>query len=471
MADSKQIKLQVPPENPYNEQAVKRYIFNETGNIMLASTELNGEQVPESVRDVFSEVAVFFAAMTKAISTTINPDTKKPYSLYNYEALQNVIDGSGLFIHVTEEDILHKSQSFGMSFSKELIEGLLGLATGAGALSFAQGMISSMGSAGLKIGESSSSDKSKVANIIFVCEYLLGMPVVSAIVVYCDMKTNKQAFNIGPCFKESSTSTSLTMHKDTYMFVTPKFIKTYAGDLESVTTDQDFLEFVDYLQALVLGTPIISAVQVLGDSNDEPAPSELTVGKTYVILGTYLDNKGDSSKVKVAWLGPNDTTPGAAVTNAQVQNNIISFSPSENDTPTAIGIYFNVGSSSAPQWKLAVATPSIYTTTSNATISLSPSSVSMPKANTGAAATKIVSATLSNATGLVLDGMKGQAVINGSGSSSLSVDADSSSSVKAVYHKQTTPTAANATVTVTFKTKKGSSSGPDITATFDFDIT
>jgi hypothetical protein len=472
MADKKQqqVKLQIPPANPYNEQAVKRYIFNETGNIMLASTELNGEQVPESVRDIFSEVAVFFAAMTKAISTTINPETKKPYSLYNYDALQNVIDGSGLFVHVTEEDIEHKTQSFGMQFSKELIEGLLGLATGTGALSFAEGMISSMGKAGLKIGESSSSDKSKVANIIFICEYLLGMPVVSAMVVSCDMKENKQAFNIGPCFKESSTSLSITMHKDTYMFVTPKFIKNYAGDLESITSDQQFLEFVDYLQALILGTPIISSVQILGSSNDDPAPSELVVGKTYVILGTYLNNKGDSTNVKVAWLGPNNTTPGAPVTNAQVQNNIISFSPTANSNPAAIGVYFKTKAN--PKWTLAVATPSVYTTKSTATITLSPSPVSMTKTASGATATKSVTATLAHAAGLTLDGMvSGSETITGSGASTLKVKPDTGSSVSVVYSKLGTPVVATATVTVDFKTKKGSAAGPNVTGTFDFHIT
>lgn len=353
--NSQTSQLVIPQPDPFNVQAVKQYIFNETGNIMIASTATGSETIADSVRDIFSEVAVFFAAMTKAISTSIDPTTNLPYSLYDYNAIQNVVDGSGLFIHVTEEDIVHNTKSYGATFSKELIEGLLGLALGGGALSFAQGMISSIGSAGLKIGGNSESSDNKVANIVFICEYLLGMPVVSAMVVSCDAKQNSQAFQIGPCFSESSVSTSLTLHKDTYMFVTPTFIKKYSGDLESVETNQEFLEFVDYLQALVEGQPIITAVQLAGKS--DAAPSELTVGVTYAILGAYLNNKANPSQVTVAWV-KSDGTKGADVTNAQVQSNIITFSPTANATPEAIGIFFGDGKGGS---KLAVKTPFVYT--------------------------------------------------------------------------------------------------------------
>ena len=104
-------------EKIYNIQATKEFIFNETGNIMMASTDMTGT-IPEQVRDVFAEVSVFFAAMTKAISESMDPATGKPYSLYDYNAIQNVIDGSGLFVHVTEEDITHTSSSFGVTFQQ-----------------------------------------------------------------------------------------------------------------------------------------------------------------------------------------------------------------------------------------------------------------------------------------------------------------------------------------------------------------
>lgn len=357
-------KLEIPATNTYNVQGTKEYIFNETGNIMLSSTDMTGSTIPDEVRAIFAEVSVFFAAMTKAISQTIDPDTGKPYSLYSYEAIQNVIDGSGLFIHVTEEDITHTTESFGATFSKELIEGLLGLATGAGALSFAQGMIASMGSAGLKIGGTITTNKTKVANIIFICEYLLGMPIISAMVVYCDTMANSQTFSIGPCISEQSSSVTLTMHKDVYMFVTPKFIKEYAGDLDSVTTDVLYLEFVDYLQALVVAAPIVTAVAAIDGT---PAQETLEFNKTYALVGAFLNNgrkviasgtdKGKST-VKVAWVGPNNTM-GQEVANAEVQSNMISFSVSTSPaTASAIGVFFTDDTGQNPQ--LAVASVGTY---------------------------------------------------------------------------------------------------------------
>lgn len=342
-----QISTLAPAQaSPFNQQATKRYIFNETGNIMLSTTAADGTAIPAAVADIFSEVAVFFAAMTKAISAAIDPATGQAYSLYNYNAIQNVIDGSGLFIHVTEEDITSTTDSYGANFSTELIEGLLGLATGVGALSFAQGMIASLGKAGLNIGGNSDTNDQSIANIIFICEYLLGMPVVSAMVVSCNAAENQQTFQIGPCFSEKQVTTSLTMHKDTYMFVTPKFIKNYSGDLLSVTTDLEFLEFVDYLQSLVEGQPIITAVEML---NGKPAPAGLTVGTTYAITGAFLDKQ---TPVEICWVSA-DSAKGAALSNAQVQSNLITFTPTTQDTAAAIGVFFDT--------TLLAATPMVYT--------------------------------------------------------------------------------------------------------------
>lgn len=356
------------PTVSHNVEGNKEFVFNETGNIMVSTTDITGATIPDQVRAVFAEVSVFFAAMTKAMTQSIDPNTGKPYSLYNYTAMQNVIDGSGLFVHVTEEDIEHTTESFGMDFSKELIEGLLGLATGAGALSFAQGMIASMGKAGLNIGGSSSSSDSKVSNIVFVCEYLLGMPIVSAIVVYCDTKINKVAFHVGPCIKGQSTHTKLIMHKDTYLFVTPTFIKEYASDLNSITSDLEYLEFIDYLQALVQGSPIITGVE---DMVNNAAPPELEVNKTYVLTGAFLNNsrktiaegtgKGGPT-VKVAWVAEvgGKLTMGAEVANAEVQPNLISFSVSApTTTAAAIGVFFTDDKGANPQ--LAVASDGTYT--------------------------------------------------------------------------------------------------------------
>ena len=276
-------------KNPHNVEATKYYIFNETGNIMIASTIETNQPLEETTQKIFAEVSVFFAGMTRAITTTINPVTNKPYSIYNYDALERIIGGSGLFVNVTEEDVKYQTKSFGMSFSKELIESLLGLATGEGEMAFASAMIASIGKEGLRIASDHTTTESKVGNIVFVCEYLLGTPIVSAIVVYADCTTNKQSITLGPCFKEQSTSTTWLLHKDTYLFVTPTFIREYASDLDSIRTDPNYIQLINWLQGLLNQTPSVDGVfDTTADPQRIQDGTALETGTSYQIMGEFL---------------------------------------------------------------------------------------------------------------------------------------------------------------------------------------
>jgi hypothetical protein len=251
---------------------------------------------------------VFFAAMTKAISQTRNPyGTPDPvtrelpfYTLYNYDALESVIDGSGFFVHVNEEDIRYKTESWGVNFSKELFEALLGLAAGSGALAFASGMIASMGKEGLNISSQSSSRESKVANIVFVCEYLLGLPIVSALVLSVDASEASQHYQVGPCFSSNKVTTELKAHKDTYMFVTPTFIKMYAGDLVAGENDPEYMSLIMYLESLAERTPRITGVWDVTDPNAiVAAGSTLSPSKKYAVFGQFLGTKPTTGGIKL----------------------------------------------------------------------------------------------------------------------------------------------------------------------------
>ncbi|MFA0960257.1 hypothetical protein AB9P05_00465 [Roseivirga sp. BDSF3-8] len=325
MANSNQkpVKLSNPPKNPNNVQGTKYYVFNETGNIMMSSTDQNSAVISDSVRDVFAEVSVVFAAMTKAMTTSIDPATKKPYQLYDYEPLRQIIDGSGMFVQVTEESVQYSSESVGVQFSKELIEALLGLATGTGELAFASAMVQSMGNAGLNISQNSSKTNAEIGNIIFVCEYLLGMPVISALVVHLDTKKNQQTLSVGPCVKESSTSTTLTMQKDTYLFVTPKFIKEYASDLMSVETSAEYSQFIDYLKGIISGKSIITAVTLSDGATN--APQALVSGTTYIMVGENFG--GDTGTLELG---------GTSLSVNSWSDNAIEFVPRTAVTTSAV---------------------------------------------------------------------------------------------------------------------------------------
>ncbi|WP_299948865.1 hypothetical protein [uncultured Ruegeria sp.] len=343
-------KLQKPQPDPFNLQAEKRYVFNETGNIMMASTEIGSEEISQEVRDVFAEVSVYFAAMTRAMSTTINPKTGSFYSIYDYEAIEGIVAGSGLFIQVSEEDITHEMSSWGVTVSKELIEGLLGLATGSGEMAFAQAMVSSIGKRGLQISGKNNKSDGRVGTIVFVCEYLMGMPVVSALVCYVDSKIASQSFTLGPCIKEQSSSLHLLLHKDTYMFVTPKFIRKYAGDLLSVESDLEYLELVDFLQDLVERKPTVTAVETPAGN---PAPTTLTPNQPYFILGAFLNEVtgiDPKSDPKIEFTV--DFDGGESIPAANPQSNVVGFTPTQpmsKATPATIVAHITTGT--APHQK------------------------------------------------------------------------------------------------------------------------
>lgn len=277
--------------NPNITEGKKKFIFSATGNIMISTTEDSSADIDQSVRGVFNEVSVFFAAMTKAISTTKRPGNDDNYTLYDYTALEKVIDGSGCFIHCTQEDIKYTSNSFGADFSKELISALLGLPKGGGSLAFAQAMLASMGKEAVKIAGDKSTDENRIGNIVFVCELLFGMPIISAIVVYVDNKIAKTTFEAGPCVHIESQQITMEMHKGVYMFVTPAFIRKYSDDFNSITESDGYGKYVAYLQSLLTSSIVVSSLQIKNGAT--VTDGKLKVNQSYTLVGnSFGTNEG-----------------------------------------------------------------------------------------------------------------------------------------------------------------------------------
>ena len=70
----------VTQQDPNNQEVKKGFVFNETGNIMMATTDVTNTTIEKEVRDVFAEVSVFFGAMTKAL----DKEGKSLFSCRNY---------------------------------------------------------------------------------------------------------------------------------------------------------------------------------------------------------------------------------------------------------------------------------------------------------------------------------------------------------------------------------------------------
>jgi hypothetical protein len=299
----------------------KSFVFNQTGNIMVSTTQDPSVPLSGDVMDVFNEVSVFFAAMTKAITNTPNPkNNNEPYSIFNCDALEKIIDGSGCFVEVTKEEVTYQSHSFGLSFSRDLLIALLGL-PGGGAMTFASSMVASVGQEGLRISSSETEKSSKVGSMIFICEYLMGMPIVTVVYLYTDTETVSRTVRVGPCAKATSTSVTMNINKDVYYFVTPALIKKYAKDLDTLIGNAEYGEFISYLESVLKGGCFVEGIY---DGSNKITNSTVTVGKTYIIKGAGFGITGsltlgeDNAKKELSWSEWNDSSIEFAVPSTAV---------------------------------------------------------------------------------------------------------------------------------------------------------
>lgn len=282
------------PENAHMKEGDKYFVFNQTGNILISTTKAPNEDIDEGTRRVFNEVSVFFAALTKSIATTPNPDDGyKPYSIYNMEMLERVIAGSGCFIEMTKEQVQYETSSVGVEFSSTLLSALIGL-PGNGAMAFANSLLVGIAKEGCRMAAQQDESSSQVGSIIFVCEMLMGMPLVSAITLSVDAASAKKAFEASPCLKMESVQSKLNIKKETYLFVTPTFIRQYAEDLNSLIGNEEYGEFISYLQALIRGSVFISG---LFESGKSETTSVLLVKKKYRIEGAGLGSTTENELV------------------------------------------------------------------------------------------------------------------------------------------------------------------------------
>lgn len=227
-----------------NIPATKQFVVNATGNLFIATT-LSSPDTPEDISEeakkAFGQVSVFFAALTKAMS-------ESGKSLYDYDALNNLIKGSGLFVNMVKSTVQFESKSWGVTFSNQLIQTFLGLSGNLAAIAQSlRSLIASVGSEGIKVAKSSSSSEAKVGTIIFVCEYLMGAVSITPLVFSIDAKKYEKELSAGPCFKASSNSKSLDIDKEVHLFVPPEFIE-HASKLNEAMSDPEFNNLVESMK-------------------------------------------------------------------------------------------------------------------------------------------------------------------------------------------------------------------------------
>jgi len=242
----------------------KHYVFNETGNILLCATADSIQHFNEDIRNSFMDISVFFTAMTKAVHSTINPVTRKPFSIYNYQVLKNILNQSGMFVETNVESGVFSSQGVGAPLGKALIQTILNRNFSESQLRFSRGMFNGMGYQKVSSDQWKKMSKDerrfcRSGNIFFIGELLLGVPQTSAVLVKIDPytvsrdpeKTRHNIFDLGNAAGENEHEYQQelrywTYKKRTYLFVPPRFFKQNIARLKT----SDAQEFDDYVAFL-----------------------------------------------------------------------------------------------------------------------------------------------------------------------------------------------------------------------------
>ncbi|BDX07463.1 hypothetical protein [Planctobacterium marinum] len=225
----------------------KYYMFNETGNIMLCTSEKNISGFDEDIKNSFIDVTVFFSALSKALHTTNNPITKKSYSLYNYKAVKDILSSSGMFFEVNVEEGVFSSEKAGESLGKEFLQHALNRHFGDVHLPFSRAMFNGMRyqqNLGKKANVSADSDDAlsfRGGSIFFICEILMGIPQTTAVLLSIEPVSAKSEdaikkgksetvsmFDLGASQESELTAHGIkrrwTFKKRSYLFTPPKFL-------------------------------------------------------------------------------------------------------------------------------------------------------------------------------------------------------------------------------------------------------
>ncbi|MBI4997138.1 MAG: hypothetical protein HZC22_09625 [Rhodocyclales bacterium] len=92
-----------PKEEPPRHEAQRYFLLNETGNVLIATSLSPSGQLPEATLALFTEALAHLSAIFFAVAGTKDPDTGRPFSLYNYGVLKRALTLHPVFIRVSAD--------------------------------------------------------------------------------------------------------------------------------------------------------------------------------------------------------------------------------------------------------------------------------------------------------------------------------------------------------------------------------
>jgi len=231
----------VPESSDSDGEIKKYYTLNETVNIVISSTAKDEADISVDVKKVFQKVIVFFGAWTAALA-------KKGTTLYDADAITSIIEKSGFFVRIHQEDRTFDYNSAMGQLDTAIIGSVLsGLSAMGGALKIAQTVVGSMGTE-LKASITNNENTKKVGHLLFICENLMGMPIVSVSLLNTTAHQSETVTQSN-CHTTVQEKLNMTYRQDSFLFVDPTYIDQFTNEFES---DPNYQALIDKLAGYIL---------------------------------------------------------------------------------------------------------------------------------------------------------------------------------------------------------------------------
>ncbi|MES2807339.1 MAG: hypothetical protein V4619_01865 [Bacteroidota bacterium] len=221
-------------------QLSKYYVISENKHVLVASTQPSGTDIPSDVKTLFASSAVFLTIVTAALA-------KEGFKLEDREQVTKIFAKSQQTAHVgsyvTKFDYTSSEFSISTALLKVLVKGL---SPGVGALDMAEDILAIMGD-NIKVAITNSQTTKKIAHVMFMAEYLMGLPLVT-ISVFWVIASDASFVTSSNCHSTSSQTIHSTISRDDYIFVDPKWIAEYGPGM---VNSPDFNKIVDEFAKLL----------------------------------------------------------------------------------------------------------------------------------------------------------------------------------------------------------------------------
>ncbi|MDV8158089.1 hypothetical protein [Acinetobacter bereziniae] len=226
-------------EDGKSHELDKYYTFDEKGHIMVVTTSKNVDSPDPDVVATFKKCLVFFGAWTAALA-------QKNKTLFDYQAVTEVITNSGFFINTTKEKRNYYSKSTTVSLNTDIIKNVLGGAVSGGGMAIASRVLANLGDTIKASSETETSNK-EICHLLFICESLMGIPIVTVSLYHTKLAQNSWVSKTN-CSEVSRSEIKFDYEADDYLFVDPKVIEECSEEFEQSSA---YKELIDKLAASI----------------------------------------------------------------------------------------------------------------------------------------------------------------------------------------------------------------------------